>query len=148
MCGRRRSLAMEMELRVGAGPLRALYTRNYSETIDNILAVYLWVGSGHKTSPRTGARQGCTCIFLVQLVISMHISGVTETVDTNAWCMCNLWHAVEWLKQFEGSSSKSVPLLVCLTFGDRLFVECQEDQGGYHPEHMKKAIATELKVTS
>ena len=54
---------------------------------------------------------------------------------------------VEWLKQFEGSSSKSVPLLVCLTFGDRLFVECQEDQGGYHPEHMKKAIATELKVT-
>jgi len=38
-------------------------------------------------------------------------------------------------------------LLVCLTFGDRLFVECQEDQGGYHPEHMKKAIATELKVT-
>ena len=53
---------------------------------------------------------------------------------------------VEWLKRFEGSSSKSVPLLVCLTFGDRLFVECREDQGGYHPEHMKKAIATELKV--
>ena len=53
---------------------------------------------------------------------------------------------MEWLKQFEGSFSKSVPLLVCLTFGDRLFVECQEDQGGYHPEHMKKAIATELKV--
>ena len=54
--------------------------------------------------------------------------------------------AKKWLEVLE---DKSVPVLVCLTYGDKLYAECMEKDGSHpDPQKIKLKIAEETEVST
>ena len=54
--------------------------------------------------------------------------------------------AKKWLQLLE---DKSVPVLVCLTYADKLYAECMGKDGSHpDPQHMKQKITEETYVSS
>ena len=63
--------------------------------------------------------------------------------------VCRKAHTESAKKWLEVLEDKSVPVLVCLTYGDKLYAECMGKDGSHpDPQEIKLKIAEETDVST